>query len=92
MQHHAAHQLAEVEAVRRHRADRGIDLVGLRGLQHVAVRPKLHEVCDELVLVVRAEDDHLHLREVLLDTLGGLDAVEHGHLQVQQHDVDRRMR
>jgi len=29
---------------------------------------------------------------LLLDALGGGDAVEHGHLQVQQHDVHRRMR
>ena len=66
---------------------RTLEFLGVRGLQHVAEGAALQGIEDELLLRVPRQNHHRDVRMTILDLLAGIDPVEFGQRQVEQHYV-----
>ena len=78
--------VAGVLETAQHGPDAAGELPGAEGLGHVVVRPQVQP--SDAVVLVRAhgEHDHRHIAD-LPDALQGLEAVQPGHLHVQEHQI-----
>ena len=63
-------------------------LLGLERLFQVVVGARLHRLDDPLARAVGGQHDHRQVGPVPLDPLQDLDAVESGHPDIQEHDID----
>lgn len=61
--------------------------LGVGVLEHVAPCPGFHCLENVAVLAVHGQHDHLGLGPFLEDFLGGLHAIETGHLDIHQDDI-----
>ena len=71
----------------RHQANRLDQMLGIARLEHVAAGSRPNGLHHELPVVVGGQHDRAHVGEALPDHPGGLQAVDPGHPDVEQHDV-----